>query len=411
MQDKVYMSRMPRILNGVQTRFHRTLADNPVRPMTVIATMGILLLTGGTEAATAQKTAADSTSVTPTAKKAGYTIIPGLKISPEIGIGVGMMAVNPQSPREGARMEYRLLYTTRGQAEARISNRTTEFFGSQWEARFEGSFQRFPDSYFGGGNNPNDSDETEYSPLGGYAFTYFTRPIVAAVPPIKFIAGVRAEFWDISDIHKADGSLGASQILGPQVSGYRGGLADLWESGIEYDARDSKDVPARGIHASQRIGTSIAAKDAFRSSESWIAAYQTLGRRWEVAGKLWQKTLFGNPAFFVEPNLGNEDVLRGVPHKRFRDKSAQAAQAEIRFGFPLALPLIAGWLGKDWQIATFGETGRVDSDFEEASQGTLHYSGGVGGRLVFNNRVGCMRGDLGFSEHGVAFIVKFNQAF
>jgi hypothetical protein len=35
----------------------------------------------------------------------------------------------------------------------------------------------------------------------------------------------------------------------------------------------------------------------------------------------------------------------------------------------------------------------------------------VGGRLIFNNRVGAMRGDLGFSEHGVALIVKFNQAF
>jgi hypothetical protein len=113
----------------------------------------------------------------------------------------------------------------------------------------------------------------------------------------------------------------------------------------------------------------------------------------------------------VEPNLGNEDQLRGVPHKRFRDKSAQLATAEVRFGFPLRLPLIASWLGKDWQVATFGETGRVGDTFDEASRGKLNYSGGVGGRLIFNDRVGCMRGDLGFSEHGMALIVKFNQAF
>jgi hypothetical protein len=130
-----------------------------------------------------------------------------------------------------------------------------------------------------------------------------------------------------------------------------------------------------------------------------------------VAGKLWQKTLFGDPAFFIEPNLGNEDMLRGVPHKRFRDKSAQALQAEVRFGFPLALPIIRSWLGKDYQIALFGETGRVGDDFFEASGAKLHYSGGVGGRLIFNERVGAMRADLGFSEHGLAFIVKFNQAF
>jgi len=83
----------------------------------------------------------------------------------------------------------------------------------------------------------------------------------------------------------------------------------------------------------------------------------------------------------------------------------------LRFNFPLALPIIRSWLGKDWQIATFAETGRVGSDFEDASHAALNFSGGVGGRLIFNNRVGAMRGDLGFSEHGVALIVKFNQAF
>ena len=86
-------------------------------------------------------------------------------------------------------------------------------------------------------------------------------------------------------------------------------------------------------------------------------------------------------------------------------------QAEARFGFPLALPIITSWLGKDYQFAVFGEAGRVGSDFAEASAAELHYSGGFGGRLIFNERVGAMRADLGFSEHGMAFIVKFNQAF
>jgi hypothetical protein len=346
-----------------------------------------------------------------TAATSRYTVIPGLKISPEIGIGFGTMVVNPASPRPGSRMEYRVLYTTRGQAELRVSNRTAGFFGSAWEARFEGSFQRFPDNYFGGGNNPADSSEVEYSPIGGYAFTYFTRPVIASLPPVKFVAGVRAEGWDISRIHRTDGGPGADQILGPAVEGYRGGVADLWEVGVEYDTRDNRDVPARGLHASQRFGSSLAGGFTFQSVESWVTAYKTAGRRWEFAGKLWQKTLTGDPPFFVEPNLGNEDVLRGVPHKRFRDKSAQAAQVEARFGFPLALPVIRSWLGKDWQIATFGEMGRVGGDFEEAVHTTPHFSGGVGGRLIFNDRVGCMRGDLGFSEHGMAFIVKFNQAF
>lgn len=344
-------------------------------------------------------------------EKPRLTVIPGLKISPEIGIGLGTMVVHTGSPRRGARMEYRVLYTTRNQMELRISNRTDDFLGTPWEARFEGSFQRFPDNYFGGGNNPADADKLEYSPTGGYGFMYFTRPIPVLPPAFRVVAGVRGEAWHITRIHKVDGTPGAEALLGPHVTGHDGGIADVWETGVEYDTRDSRDVPVNGLHASQRFGTALAGDFAFQTSESWLAAYRTLSPRFEVAGKLWQKTMFGDPPFFLEPNLGNEDVLRGVPNKRFRDRSAQAAQAEVRFNFPLALPIIASWLGKDWQLAAFGETGRVGSSFTEASRADQHYSGGVGGRLIFNGRSGVMRGDLGFSEHGVALIVKFNQAF
>lgn len=343
--------------------------------------------------------------------KGRYTIIPGLKISPEIGIGFGTMAVNNASPRPGSRMEYRLLYTTRGQAEVRISNRTREIFGSAWEARFEGSFQRFPDFYFGGGNDPLEADKTAYSPTGGYGFTYFSRPFSVAHPAYQFVIGTRVEKWNITNIKRENGAPSPELVLGPQVTGSKGGVSDVWETGFEYDTRDNRDLVTHGWHAAQRFGTSLVGDFSFQTSETWLARYEALGSHWELAGKLWQKTMFGNPPFYLEPNLGNEDVLRGVPNKRFRDRSAQAAQAELRFNFPLALPIIRSWLGKDWQIVTFAETGRVGSDFEEASRATLHHSAGVGGRLVFNDHNGAMRGDLGFSEHGVALIVKFNQAF
>jgi hypothetical protein len=347
-----------------------------------------------------------------TLQEAGYTIIPGLKISPEIGVGVGAMVVNPASPRPGSRMEYRLLYTTRGQAETRVSNRTRNFWGSRWEARFEADLQRFLDNYFGGGNDPADADEVEYIPTGGYAFTAWSRRILPSITPaVNFVGGARVDAYRINHIARVNGDSGAEAILGPGVTGYRGGVADQWTAGLEYDTRDNKDVPSRGVHAGQHFGTSLGGTSDFRSAESWFAAYDTWRKHWEVAGKLWQKTLFGDPAFFVEPNLGNEDVLRGVPHKRFRDKSAQALQTEIRFGFPLVLPIIDSWLGHDWQVAAYGETGRVGSGIREASGENLHFSGGVGGRLIFKNRVGAMRGDLAFSEYGYALIVKFNQAF
>ncbi len=253
------------------------------------------------------------------------TVIPGLKISPEVGVGLGTMAVHPAQPRPGSRMEYRILLTTRGQTELRLSNRTSDFMGSPWEATFEGSFQRFPDNYWGGGNAPPTSAEVEYTPVGGYAFTEFIRPLRGQV---YVMAGVRIDAWTIGDVHRTDGNPGAAAVLGPHVTGHDGGVTEHWQIGLEYDTRDSKDVPARGVHAGQRFGVSGAGDFQYQAAETWTAGYQSLGAHWEIAGKLWQRTLFGDPPFFLEPDLGNEDVLRGVPRKRFRDMSAQAAQAE-----------------------------------------------------------------------------------
>ena len=153
--------------------------------------------------------AAESLQEAETLQEAGYTVIPGLKISPEIGIGIGTMVVNPASPRQGARMEYRGLYTTRGQSELRVSNRTTKFWGSRWEMRLEADLQRFLDNYFGGGNTPVDEDEVEYIPTGGYAFNYWTRRLTEDGPPINFVGGARVDAYRIDHVRRVDGGPGA----------------------------------------------------------------------------------------------------------------------------------------------------------------------------------------------------------
>ena len=62
-------------------------------------------------------------------------------------------------------------------------------------------------------------------------------------------------------------------------------------------------------------------------------------------------------------------------------------------------------------MAAFGGAGRVGEDFRSASGETLHWAGGVGGRLIVGSRLGALRGDLGFSRFGYGLYVDFNQAF
>ncbi len=336
-----------------------------------------------------------------------YAIVPGIKVSPEVGIGVGAVAFHSALPEPGSRFDVKLLVTTRSQIDARIRHRNLNFLGSDWELRGEAEALRFPDSYFGPGNSHDDSEETYYTPQGGRLGLEFLRPVKA----FRFLLAGKVESFSIIDKRKANPDSVLQAVLVPGVLGYKGGTTDLWEVGVEYDTRDNLDVPKQGVYAGQRIGTSLAGEFQYQSFETWVNGYYPLGEHWETSVRLWQKTLGGEPPFFVEPWLGDENILRGVNHKRFRDKSAQSAQAEVRFGFPLSLPLIDAWLGHEWQLATFAEAGRVGSDFVEASQADMHYSGGVGGRLVIGKRLGVIRGDLAFSAYGFALIIDFNQAF
>ena len=337
-----------------------------------------------------------------------YAIVPGFKVSPEVGVGVGAVAFHSALPQPGSRFDLKLLATTRSQVDMRLRHRNLDFLSSGWELRAEAEGLRFPDSYFGGGNNPSDADETYYTPVGGHLSLQMLRSLSG---PFRFFLAGKVESYSIGNVRKADGDSNAADIFTSSVRGRGGGLSDLWEAGVECDTRDNPDVPREGIYAGHRIGSSLLGEFDYGSSETWVIVYRPFGEHWETSGRLWQRTLTDTPPFFDQPWLGDENVLRGVNHKRFRDASAQAAQFEIRYGFPLALPILDSWLGHDWQLAAFAEAGRVGKDFAAASEADVHLSGGVGGRLLIGKRLGAIRGDLGFSQYGFALIIDFNQAF
>ncbi len=296
-----------------------------------------------------------------------YAIIPGFKASPEVGIGVGAVAFHSALPDTFSRYDAKILVTTHSQIETKLDHRNTRFLGSAWELRAGVEALRYPDTYYGSGNNPADSDETYYTPEGGDAYAELRHSLPHS---FRILLAGKTEWYRIRDIHKADGS-GAGDIFNSNLPGHDGGATDLWETGVEYDTRDNLDVPREGIYAGQRVGTSLLGEFQYASSETWINGYRPVGEHWETAGRLWQRTLFGDAPFFDQPYLGDENTLRGVNYKRFRDRSAQLAQAEVRYGFPLSLPIIDSWLGHEWQIAAFGEAGRVGTDFSAASQAAV----------------------------------------
>lgn len=338
-----------------------------------------------------------------------WAIIPVALVNPENGFGGGGKFLH-RAFLGGDELDLQIYGTTKGQAEAKIEHRRLHWAGGPWRSRLEAEGFFYPESWFGGGNHPRDADEEVYTPLGGRSELEVGRTLDSGLLAHGFF---QARWVDMRDMPAAPGTSGPGVTpLGPNLPGYLGGWDDLAGIALEYDTRDDERLPSRGWHAGQRLAHSLAGGDyAYGWIETWLAHYSRPWPAWEFAAKGFQQTVIGRAPFYALPYLGDKRLLRGIPEKRLRDRSAQALQAELRWTFRLALPLIARYFGDTWQMAAFGGAGRVGSDFGDAGREEIHAAAGAGGRLLIGKRLGAVRGDLAFSRFGYGLYVDFNQAF
>lgn len=337
-----------------------------------------------------------------------WALIPVALINPENGIAGGGKFLH-RAFLGADDLDFQVYGTSRGQAEAKLEHRRLHWAGSDWRSREEAEAFYYPESWFGGGNRPRDEDEQIYTPLGGRGEIEVGHPLGAG-----FLA--RA-MWQVRHVEMRDmpapGGPGTPPTpLAPELPGYGGGWDDLAGLSLELDTRDDERLPSRGWHAGHRFAHSLARIDySYGWIETWLARYANPWPAWELAAKGFQKTAVGRAPFYAWPYLGDKRLLRGIPEKRLRDRSAQALQAELRWSFRLALPLVARFFGDTWQMAAFAGAGRVGADFATASREEIHVAGGAGGRLLIGNRLGALRGDLAVSRFGYGLYVDFNQAF
>ena len=338
-----------------------------------------------------------------------WAILPVGVINPENGLGVGFKFIDRAFLAAGDDLDLLAYGTTKGQAEFKAEHRRRNWLGTAWRTRTLAEAFYYPESWFGGGNHPREADEHVYTPLGLRGEIKLGHPLGAG---FLLSGSLAARFLEMTDLATAAGRPPDAAILPPELPGYRGGGDCLAGLSLEFDTRDDERLPSRGWHAGQTAALSPFPADYdYADLETWLAWYAAPHPRWESAFKVQQETALGRAPFYAYPYLGDKRRLRGISGKRLRDRSAQMAQAEIRWGFHLALPVISRFLGSEWQLAGFGGAGRVGEDFGDAWGETLHWAGGVGGRLIVGERLGALRGDLGFSRYGYGLYVDFNQAF
>ncbi len=159
-----------------------------------------------------------------------------------------------------------------------------------------------------------------------------------------------------------------------------------------YDTRNSNNYPTKGFFG--RITYQYAPNFFGDGSFNGSLIKANIRNFWSIAPKL----VFGaqalyytiqssNTPFYLLPQLGNDEMMRGYYTGRYRDENLMASQAELRYRFSNRFGLVA-----------FAGAGKVfaNSNF---SLNELKPNYGIGGRYFFDTAKGLsIRLDYGVGE-------------
>jgi outer membrane protein assembly factor BamA len=184
--------------------------------------------------------------------------------------------------------------------------------------------QRYPDVFFGVGSDTRAEDKEPYQRSFLRAQGNFRRRIVGDLH-----GGLMSDHMLLDlDVHRSDGLFATNEYVGEP-----GGTSGAVGPTLAYDSRDHNHYPTRGllIEASVAPYTRL-----FGSDYSFVSvAFDARGYIPTYSGQLialryaLDATGRGAP-FYLLPQLGGPDVLRGYFRGRYRDTTAEVLEAEYR---------------------------------------------------------------------------------
>ena len=256
-------------------------------------------------------------------------------------------------------------------------------------------YRDFPDRFYGIGNNSDKTQEEKYS----YNLFVLKSLQLKKIKP-GFFLGFDYEFRSEFNFSLApNGQLSAGSITGSQ-----GGIGSALGLVSVIDTRDNIINPYKGRLAevstyffTQPLGSTF----SFQVINGVYQQYWQLKPKHILAFQFKSRFSFGDVPFLDLSTLGNDDILRGYPKNRFRDRHFAATQLEYRF------PL---W----WRFGAvaFAGVGDVFGPNSDLNTQNLKYSIGTGLRFVVDpaERLN-IRLDYGYGTEGGYFYFVVGEAF
>jgi hypothetical protein len=270
-------------------------------------------------------------------------------------------------------------------------------FTRQEHYYFKGEFRfrNFPDKFYGIGNNTPISLEERYS-YNLFSFKFLALRKIYE----KFFVGMDYHLSYEYSFKREQGGL----LETGNITGYDGGVGSAFGFVSVFDTRDNvlnaysgKFAEISSYYYSQRFGGTF----NFTVLNGEYLQFWKLRPKHILAFQAKARFAFGDVPFLDLSQVGDEDLLRGYPKNRYRDKHFMATQLEYRF------PLF-------WRfgMTTFAGFGDVFSITNDLSLNNMKYTVGAGLRFLVNTaeRVN-IRLDYGIGSQGGFFYFSVTEAF
>lgn len=287
------------------------------------------------------------------------------------------------------------IYTLRkqyvGQLDANIV-----FPGEKWYLKMHASASRFPDRFWGVGNNMPASNEERF------AFNqYHVNPMLMRKIKPKFFGGLIYDMQKYYNVEYTPGGIFDQQQLDGRKGSFISGLGGM----LLFDSRDNLYNAYKGwyvqftsIFYGKAWGSQYTYNQLILDTRKYIKFYKNhvvaLQAYFEYNGP-------GAAPFRNLARMGGAERMRGYYTGRFTDKAHACLQAEYRF------PI---W----WRFGAtvFGSLGEVAPSFGKMSIKGIKYSFGAGLRFAANRleRIN-FRFDYGFVKGGSDYYFTVSEAF
>jgi hypothetical protein len=320
-------------------------------------------------------------------RSSSFFLLPVLSSAPETGLEMGASTLysfytdSSRSTRVSNVFAYGT-FTTEGQQRLSVS---TSYWTAQNRYHYTAgiNYVNFPFNFYGIGSNTRKADEQRISEKR-LRLTFLGEKRVGNNFYLGYVLGGYNYVYRIDNTGKS-----FEADLTPYDR--NGGTVVFAGPSFTFDNRNNNTYTTKGllINTYLNVMHGLFADNYYKGSFFNIeyAHFISLSKRLVLGINVQEQSLLGKETpFYLLPEIGNDEMMRGYYNGRYRDKNFLAGQTELRFR-------LSDRIG----VAGFAGTGTVFKNSFRFNELKPNYGGGL--RYFFDTEKGLtMRVDYGFGE-------------